>query len=124
MGDFMQKTTVISTGFGFLMGIAVTATYFVFIEKKPTPPPAQTDSSSTAKLNSDLLPPPQFLASQPAVLRTSDEAEIQISWTSVPGAGKYNLYLVDKKDKVVKTYSTSSTSIFLKDIPGGRRRAG
>jgi hypothetical protein len=51
------------------------------------------------------------------IIETNHEGESMVKWEAVPGAKKYAIHLENAAGKIVKTYTTPRTIIYLKDIP-------
>jgi hypothetical protein len=107
---------------GFVAGIAVTC--LVFLNRPPPPAaepkvivkeiPASPESCGPSK---EILPPPVFAENLPQKLETNHEAEVRVAWSAVTGAKSYQILVTDRRGHLVKTYTTTHTAIYLKDIP-------
>lgn len=113
---------------GFAVGAVFVAVVFLalysarpelfMIQAPPAPapvcPPAPAPKCGPS---TDILPPPTYSENLPEELETNREAEVRVAWDEVPGAKGYRVYVTDRTGRLVKKYSTSRTTIYLKDIP-------
>jgi hypothetical protein len=65
----------------------------------------------------DVLPPPNYHLKTPSKLETNREGEVRIQWEDVPKASAYQVKLYDLRRKLVKSWKTKRTVIYLKQVP-------
>jgi hypothetical protein len=110
----------------FLLGIAVASIFFISTKSASISSPAASPGEAveckakvidSCALSKEILPPPKFAADLPGQLETNHEAEVKVAWEPVTGAKAYHISVMTKSGHLVKRYSTTRNTIYLKDIP-------
>lgn len=63
------------------------------------------------------LPAPAFHKNIPKEIETNFEGEARVQWEEVPYAVSYHIRLYNEKGNIVRTWKTSRTIIYLKQVP-------
>lgn len=119
----------------FALGVVITILFFTLhtpsAKKQAAQSPTATNENENPNQNPlltngenpcagyryELLPPPKFAASVPAQLATDRRMEVKILWEGVNGSKGYNIYVEDKKGRLIRKYETKRTVLYLRDIP-------
>ncbi len=65
----------------------------------------------------EILPAPRFSADLPDPLVSSIQGEVKIKWEPVQHAREYEIKIYNVKGKVVRRWISSSTLMYLKELP-------
>ncbi|MDG0816177.1 hypothetical protein [Bdellovibrio svalbardensis] len=60
---------------------------------------------------------PEYVDNLPPVLQTNHEGEVRVAWKQVPHAEQYQVFIKDLSGKKVRTWKTSKTALYLKELP-------
>ncbi|MEK2645798.1 hypothetical protein [Bdellovibrio sp. BCCA] len=124
----MNKQIIFSTFAGILIGFIIGK-----VTDRPTPlnniesapPSIQKQESAPEKIvykecptdpTDSILPAPSLSANLATPLLSNHEGEVRVAWNAVPHATRYRLQVLDPVGKVVKTYTTPRTTIYLKEL--------
>ncbi len=127
------KHSKIILGFaaGLLMGIFVEKSFFTKKNKissqAQTAHPACPDPTQKiveekkalpiVKLDDGTFPPPEFAPDMPKNFESRHPGEFRVRWIASPGAAKVRVKIVDKKNNIKQTYSTSKDLVYAQRIP-------
>ncbi|WP_413612339.1 hypothetical protein [Bdellovibrio sp. HCB-110] len=126
----MDKKTFFSTSGGLVVGICIGFLASPLSPSKnastvspvtPEPPKKVLEKIVYKECPQDSadtpLPAPSLSANLATPLMSNHEGEIRVTWNEVPHATRYRLQVLDTEGNVIKTYTTSRSTVYLKELP-------